>query len=271
VQLHCSSPHENREKRRSDTHGGGATPIRLTWAIASRDGDAYKTHAHIFNPLAGTEGRRQCGTPVRTHPVTSDHRERGRTPLGRCLLMTGRVCMSAACLHTGTCATHAQKHTRARGEMLHQRFFNCDKRRRAASPSCNVQAMHMHAGGGVKAPRRDAILTLSYGSQEAFVLVIPRREELQHAFLLLLYSRLTREPRNTRLTQRCLARKRRMGWFRPSTPLSVIPLLPRVSLRLFEETQEVCRNVHFAVCTDCRSACRPRHHTAVMTDGPVTL
>lgn len=29
-----------------------------------------------------------------------------------------------------------------------------------------------------------------------------------------------------------------------STPLSVISLLPCFSLQLFEETQEVCRNVH---------------------------
>lgn len=89
----------------------------------------------------------------------------------------------------------------------------------------------------------NACLTFSYCSQKAFILVIPRGEELQH-FVLLHLSAET-----SGLRQQHLAHKRRMGWFRLSTPLSVISLLPRFSLQLFEETQEVCRNVHpqFAV------------------------
>lgn len=57
----------------------------------------------------------------------------------------------------------------------------------------------------------------------------------------------------------------RMGWgfFRLSSPLSVISLLPCVSLQLFEETQEVCRNVppQFAVYTARRTAHRPTQHS----------
>ena len=59
------------------------------------------------------------------------------------------------------------------------------------------------------------------------------------------------------------------GWdwlfffFRLSSPLSVISLLPCVSLQLFEETQEVCRNVppQFAVYTARRTAHRPTQHS----------
>ena len=52
-------------------------------------------------------------------------------------------------------------------------------------------------------------------------------------------------------------------FFRLSSPLSVISLLPCVSLQLFEETQEVCRNVppQFAVYTARRTAHRPTQHS----------
>lgn len=108
----------------------------------------------------------------------------------------------------------------------------------------------------------NAALTLSYRSQKAFILVIPRREELQH------FIRLHLSAERNGFKQQCLAHQLEDGigfffFFRLSSPLSVISLLPCVSLQLFEETQEVCRNVppQFAVYTARRTAHRPTQHS----------
>lgn len=111
--------------------------------------------------------------------------------------------------------------------------------------------------GGVKHPHPAAINafhTFSYRSQKAFILVIPRREELQHFTPL----HLSAEEKRIQAAVPCSQAED--GMISPlCPPFSVISLLPRVSLQLFEETQEVCRNVppQFAVYTARRTARRP--------------
>ena len=186
-------------------HGGGAP---ADWSDRFPGTVTHSTHVQMFNPLAGTEttGGNATLTP---HPVTSGpagHSHRGGVYRAAwCAYVrsgphTGHVrnthtwwCGLCAAAENAGSAVYCDKHRRAVSSSPRNAQAGNEWRVKQASKQEKRARKHPHPAAV------NAALTLSYRSQKAFILVIPRREELQH------FIRLHLSAERNGFKQQCLA------------------------------------------------------------------
>lgn len=153
----------------------------------------------MFNPLAGAEA--DGNATFTPHPVNG---RSSRAHFGEVRFTEpseesadgARVC--AASIHT---RSRSLAWTNARGKMLSQRICVANTGAQYHPPVTRRQLMTSKASP----PAATSVFTFSYCSQEAFVLVIPSGEKLQHFILLHL------SVEESGFKQQYLAHWRRMG------------------------------------------------------------